>query len=1178
MRRNTLQSRIRAFPWGNTELSKALHTVTDFIERWKPSGGSELGNSQTFLNELCDVLGVERPHPKSDDERQNVYTFERGVTFKHANGLETHGRIDLYKRGCFVLESKQGSDQKDASQTPLWSGVGSKAGKAEPKKKKGTAVRGTRGWDDAMVRARAQAESYAKALPTNEGWPPFLVVTDVGHSIELFADFSLTGKNYTHFPDKASFRIKMDDLADEGIRERLVLVWTDPLTLDPTRKSDKVTREIADMLAELAKSLEQAGHDPHSVATFLMRCLFTMFAEDVDLLPRKSFQSMMERHIGKAEHFHIKAKLLWNDMNRGADYSAALEADVLRFNGGLFANAEAIKLNEEQLLMLINAADKDWRDVEPAIFGTLLERALEPRERHKLGAHYTPRAYVERLVMPTVIEPLRNDWENVKAAAVQLANGGKEGEALDAVRTFHQDLCNVTVLDPACGSGNFLYVTMEHMKRLEGEVLDLAEELGEDQYFLEMDKHTVDPHQFLGLEINPRAVPIAELVLWIGHLQWHFKTRGKTLPAQPVLKNFHNIREQDALIEYDKTELVTNEHGKPVSRWDGRTTKTNPVTGKEVPDETARVPVERYLKPKPTIWPDADFIVGNPPFLGGKDIKDTMGEGYQEALWKAYKEKDVPRSADFVMYWWHKAAQLTRTGKVRRFGFITTKAITQTFSRRIVERHLSEKKALSLVFAVPNHPWVDAGDGADVRIGMTVGAAGNLLGLLGNVIKETKGTDGQGRDVKVATCIGKIHANLKIGADLISAHSLQANGDVSSRGVVLHGSGFIVTPDEAEGLGLGAAEGLEQHIRPYRNGRDLASTPRGVMVIDLFGLTDVEARQLYPQVYQHVVDNVKPERDHNKRDYRRENWWLFGENVPKFRGALSDLPRYIATVETAKHRVFQFLDISILPDNKLIAIALSDALHLGTLSSRVHVTWALAAGGRLGVGNDPVYVKSKCFDQFPFPDASDDQKAVIRDLAEELDAHRKSVQGDHPDITITGMYNVLEKLKVGEALTDKEKDIHERGLVSVLKDLHERLDAAVFDAYGWDQNLDDDAILEKLVALNHERAKEEAAGHIRWLRPEYQAPDEAAEAKAVQTTMDVGEGMAAPTKKHPWPKTLPEQFDAIRIVLGEAEEPMRAEDVARCFSRARKDKVAEVLATLETLSQVHRVGTERFAA
>lgn len=1151
-------------------------TISEFIARWKATSASERANCQPFLTALCNFVGVLEPEGATDTPEKDAYVFERPVTFTHPDGSTSAGFIDLYKRGCFVLEAKQGSDQKSAEDTPLWSGKGVKAGELKPKTKKGTAVRGTKGWDDAMIRARAQAESYAKALPVEEGWPPFLIITDVGHSIELFADFSLTGKNYTHFPGTASFRIMIDDLESEEVRQRLRFVWTDPLGLDPTRKSDKVTREIGDMLAALAKSLEGAGHLPQRVATFLMRCLFTMFAEDVELITKDGFQHMMERYRGRADKFHLMAKSLWDDMNKGTEYSAALEADITRFNGGLFENVDAIPLNEEQLELLIRAAEADWRDVEPAIFGTLLERALEPRERHKLGAHYTPRAYVERLVMPTVIEPLRHEWGNVKTAAVQLANSGDEKAAIKEVKAFHQYLCKVTVLDPACGSGNFLYITMEHMKRLEGEVLDLAHELGEDQYFLEMDQHTVDPHQFLGLEINPRAVPITELVLWIGHLQWHFKTRGKTMPAQPVLRDFHNIRFQDALVEYDKTELVTDETGKPISRWDGRTTKTHQTTGKEVPDETARIEVVRYIKPRPTSWPKADFIVGNPPFIGGKDIKDVMGEGHQEALWTAYNKKDVPRSADYVMYWWHKAAELTRTGKVRRFGFITTNSITQTFSRRVVERHLREKKALSLPFAVPDHPWVDTAYAAAVRIAMTVGSAGKRSGRLVIVKAEHSTKMGTGRDVELDTRIGKIHANLRIGADLTSVHSLQSNADISSPGVKLHGAGFIVTPKQANELGLGTVEGTEKYIRPYRNGRDIAGTPREVMVIDLFGLTDVEVRKRYPKVYQHVFEHVKPERDQNRRAYRRENWWLFGENNPKFRRSLSALPRYITTVETAKHRVFQFLDISFLPDNMLVNIALDDAYGLGVLSSRIHVLWTLAKGGDLGP--TPRYNKTQCFDPFPFPDPSGAQKSSIRDIAEELDARRKKVQAEQPEITLTDMYNVLEKLNAAETLTGNDKDIHEKGLVSVLKDLHERLDAAVFEAYGWDANTDDDVLLENLVALNHQRAEEEEAGTIRWLRPEYQIPASGAVmTRGVQTSLDVGEA-ATIVEKRPWPKTLPEQVEAVRDVLAGAETPLRTEDVARAFTRANKKKIEEVLTTLVTLSQIHAVGHDRFAA
>ena len=283
---------------------------------------------------------------------------------------------------------------------------------------------------------------------------------------------------------------------------------------------------------------------------------------------------------------------------------------------------------------------------------------------------------------------------------------------------------------------------------------------------------------------------------------------------------------------------------------------------------------------------------------------------------------------------------------------------------------------------------------------------------------------------------GRIQPDLSIGADLDSAKPLKSNLGISNPGVKLHGAGFIVSPEKAAALGLGTVAGLEKHIRPYRNGRDLTDKPRGVYVIDLLGLKSEEVIMRYPATYQHVFENVKPERDQNNRATYRDNWWIFGEARSSFRPALEDIPRYIATVETAKHRIFQFLDASILPDNKLIAIALDDAFYLGVMSSRIHVVWALATGSRLGVGNDPVYVKTRCFDPFPFPAATEAQQARIRELAEALDAHRKHQQAQHPKLTLTDLYNVVEKLRAGQPLTAKEQITHEQGLAAVVLSLH----------------------------------------------------------------------------------------------------------------------------------------------
>lgn len=769
--------------------------IEAFIERWRRSGGAERANYQMFLTELTELLGVERPAPAEESNRQNDYVFERSVAFKHPDGSQTTGFIDLYKRDGFVLEAKQSGKRTarpDAGQLAL---LPEDAGQV----KAGTATRGTRRWDTALLAARRQAEDYAKALPKEHGWPPFLVVVDVGHCIELYADFVRQGKNYAQFPDRRGYRIMLDDLRDEAVRERLRLVWTDPMSLDPARKSAVVTRDIAERLAKVARAVEKRGHAPGKVAEFLMRCLFTMFAEDVELLPSGAFTKLLNGMKDTPDKFKFALEDLWKAMNKGG-FAGVIQEVVKRFNGGLFAHPEAIALEPDEIHELWVAARQDWQDVEPAIFGTLLERALDTRERHKLGAHYTPRAYVERLVVPTIVEPLTSDWKIAQAEAEQLMREGKPEEARKSVKAFHEALCHTRVLDPACGTGNFLYVSMELMKRLEGEVLEYLADLGEEQYLLELSGHTVDPHQFLGLEINPRAVQIADLVIWIGFLKWQIRTGGQSAIEEPVLRAFKNIREQDAVLACDKRELVRDEAGKPVTRWDGVTTKKHPVTGEDVPDETARIELYTYSNPKPATWPKADFIVGNPPFLGGKDIRADLGDGYAEAIWAA--RPHVPGGADFVMHFWDHAAELVRTGKTRRFGLITTNSVTQTFSRRVIEHHMNAKEPLSLVFAIPDHPWMKSADKAAVRIAMTVGVPGPAQGLLLTSVEESN-LDTDQPQVELNESWGVIWSNLKLGADLAAVTPLIAGEGLSSPGVKLHGAGFIVTPEQAKALGLG---------------------------------------------------------------------------------------------------------------------------------------------------------------------------------------------------------------------------------------------------------------------------------------------------------------------------------------------------------------------------------------
>jgi hypothetical protein len=1173
-------------------------TPEDFISRWQQSGGAELANSQSFLKELCQLLGVPEPEPTQADESKNTYVFEKAVNLNNGDGTSSTGRVDLYRQKTFVLESKQGAERRANELAEALATV-----TKQQRHRKGTAQRGTAQWAQAMRAAFQQAKRYAEALPE---WPPFLVVCDVGYCFDVYADFSCSGKNYELFPDPRSSRIPLQDLSKPEVQAFLKAVWLDTHSLDPSKKSAKVTRELADRLARLAKSLEASGagkttqtaaeahQRAHQVAQFLMRCLFTMFAEDVELIPRGSFVGLLESLKETPADFVPMVESLWQNMDKGG-FSPILRKKIAQFNGGLFADSSALSLNRDQLELLLEAAKANWAEVEPAIFGTLLERALDPTERHKLGAHFTPRAYVERLVIPTLMEPLRAEWDDVYATATALYNSDKVSEAQKCVRDFHEKLCHIRVLDPACGSGNFLYVALELMKKLEGEVIKAMVDFGDRQQVL----ITIDPHQFLGIEVNPRAAAIAELVLWIGYLQWHIRARGKDTISEPIIRKFDNIENRDAVLAWDSIEPVFDADGNPVTRWDGRTTKRHPVTGEEVPDETSCTQDVRYVNPRKAVWPDSEYVVGNPPFIGNKRMRFALGEGYVNAIRDAFPE--VPSTVDFVMYWWFVASESMRSHSTERFGFITTNSITQSFNNSVIRTWKGLAPTNNLLFGIPDHPWVDSANGAAVRIAMTVAANSTVNGILQKVCYEQAG-EGDEADLEFQVSNGIIGPDLRIGADVGAAEKLVANSNVSNRGVIPHGEGFLLDAAAVEDL-LGRSDPeLRPFVRSYRNGRDIAQRPRGISVLDFYSLSLDELLSRFPAAYQWVLERVKPVRDQNPRKVRREVWWKFAENQPKMRSSLMGLSRYIVTVQTSKHRYFTFLPPDVLPDDKLIVVGLSDAYFLGNLSSRIHCVWALSTGGHLGVGNDPIYNKSLSFEAFPFPVCADvSGMERIRRWAEQLDLHRKRQQDLHSDLTITGMYNVLEKLRSGEELTAKEKQIHEKGLVSVLKQIHDELDAAVFDAYGWPHDLTDEEILERLVALNHERAEEEKNGLIRWLRPEFQNP--ASGKQAVQTELELeaddedsdddsesskrksgkskGKAKAKPKEKaspkSPWPKKLRERIKVVRQTLQEHKGPTSPEAIAKRFKSVKANDIEELLDTLASIGQARQLPDGRYA-
>ena len=1100
-----------------------------FVSKWQGSAGDERANKDSFLRDFCEALGLDTPGPK---DASPDYCFEKEIRLTHGDGTTTTGFMDLYRAGGFVLEAKQGGRPGSPN------------------------ARGTRSHDRYMERAFGQVVRYVQALPKR---PPFVITCDIGHLFEVWEGFS---GDFGGYARRQTFTLP--DLLKDEVQVYFRAIWNDPQSLDPARRRARVTREVAQTLGQLAQRLE--GRFPgEAVARFLMRCVFTFFAEDAGLLPINAFQDALDRWRKDPRLFVRGLESLWEAMNTGGLWGPM---PILHFNGGLFAEFVALDLGTQDIDLLFQAARFDWAEVDPSIFGTLLESALDSRERHRLGAHYTPRAYVERLLRPALEEPLRGDWDLAQAEALshlsEFPTEAEKAEARAVLHRFQRDLAHVCILDPACGSGNFLAAAYDTLKRLEGEVQRRLQDMGETEQALALEGQVVTPKQFIGIEVKPWAAAIADMVLWIGHLQWHRRLHPGHSPPEPVLQAYGNIQCRDAVLTWSSTRATDR------SRWDGRTFRAHPVTGNQVPDETAQVPVIELVNPRPAAWPEADFIVGNPPFLGNARMRDALGDGYAEALRAAYP--DVPDTVDFVLYWWHKAAVAVRSGRTRRFGLITTNSLRQVRQRGVITYHTNGNSHLKLLWAIADHPWTD--DGAAVRIAMTVGG---LEGQpwLGRVVEEGSGAtpEIEAQAVKVeGRGVDLVNNDLSAGANVAETQALKANDSISSPGMKLHGSGFIVSPDRWTTWGHPAV------VHPYRNGRDLTDSPRGVMVIDLFGMTDAQVRDHYPAVYQHVLEHVKPERDQNNRAAYRENWWIYGEARSSFRPAMAGLPRYIATVETAKHRVFMFLDGATVPDNMLIAIASDDAFHLGVLCSRVHVVWALASGGVLE--NRPRYNKTRCFDPFPFPEATEPQRAVIRDLAERLDAHRKAAQGR--GTTITGMYNLLVKLRSGEPFNDRERQQHDIAQTEILRQFHDELDAAVAEAYGWPVDLPESDLLVNLVALNKERAAEEARGVMRWLRPDYQvrATGVAPEPEAPRLVVDLEpeiptQAAAAEIKPVPWPAERRAQLQALRDMLLGSAQLWSLEDLAKAFkSRGRyRESIQAHLGVLEDLGLVDRLET-----
>jgi hypothetical protein len=989
----------------------------EFIHTWQNNALSERAGAQAHFLDLCELLAVEKP---TDPDN---YCFERGATRTGAG----HGWADVWKRGCFAWEYKApGAD---------------------------------------LSKALKQLMTYALALDN----PPLLVVSDRG-LIQI----------HTHFTGTPS-EIHTIALADIGLPENLQkLRWlfSEPDKFRPAKTTIAVTEEAAQRMGEVAKRLTGRGESSPDVAHFLIQCVFCMFAEDAGLLPQKLFETVLDKSNPDGSKAQSRLALLFQAMQGGGDF--ALE-NIPWFNGGLFKEIAVPALETADVIALLEAARMNWNAIEPAILGTLFERGLNPDMRSQLGAHYTDPETILKLVRPVIEAPLLAEWqairEHVASAMEKYQQGGKGSQAAhrEAQAAFigHLErLKNYRVLDPACGSGNFLYLALktlkdlEHRANLEAESLGLQRQIGIE----------TGPANVYGIEINPYAAELARVTVWIGELQWMLG-HGYPVLRDPILRPLDHIEQRDAVLEFT---VISDQ------------------------------PSVNAGEPK---WPEVDVIVGNPPFLGDKKMRGELGDEYTDALRDLYKGR-VPGGADLVTYWFEKARAQIEQGKAEAAGLVATNSIRGGASRKVLERIVQNNRpsplpplppagegwgggSLSIFEAWSDEEWVN--NGAAVRVSLV---------CFGTSLSPTPPPEGEGlKPMLDGQAVVVIHADLTAGAltdavNLTRAVRLGENVSVSYIGPQKNGAFDIPGNTAREWLKQPNPNGKPNSdvVRPWVNGMDITRRASDTWIVDLSGgeLGETEAA-LYEQPFAYVVEHIKPERIKNNRAIRAKYWWRHGEVMPAMRFALSKLSHYICTPRVSKYRLFVWLPASVLPDSAVVAIARSDDTTFGILHSRFHELWSLRMGTSLE--DRPRYTPTTTFETFPFPAEFAPSSPALLPAGEGGQSPSLSGRGVGVRERIDAVAQTLNQLretwlnppewvdwvrtseeeKVGFPLRPVAKPGHEaelkkRTLTNLynarpawLDNAHKALDAAVAAAYGWEDympDMPDEEILRRLLALN----------------------------------------------------------------------------------------------------------------
>lgn len=966
-------------------------TPQQFVAKWGQIQQKETAVSQSHLNDICALIGHQPP--LEYDPSGKTFAFEAHTD--KPGGQK--GFADVYFRDHFIWEYK--------------------------------------GPHADLSKAYQQLQLYRESLHN----PPLLITSDI-HTIHIHT-------NFNNYPRQTHI-ITLDDILTGSGIEKLNWAFYQPDKFKPDKNQQQITKATADTFLAVATAMKQhqqltgENYTPEQLAHFLVRLLFSLFAEDMGLLPDNIFTKIVQSKGGNYADLQPVLKNLFDTMRQGGNFGMW---QIRYFDGTLFNDDFVPEIPHDLGKTLLQAAKQDWSSVDPSIFGTLFERIIDDSKRAQLGAHYTSEADIMLIVEPVLMAPLRQKWIDVRQQANQLLLGAlpctdelvSAAHAYKMLESFAQEIAEVRVLDPACGSGNFLYVALRQLLDLQKEVIAYAA-----RKELPPIELTVNPQQLYGIEINPYAHELAQITAWIGYLQWRHEN-GFGDMADPILRPLKNIKRMDAILAYD-------ESGKPV-------------------------------EPE---WPEADVIIGNPPFIGDKKKRTELGNRYVDNLRAVYNDL-LPSSCDLVCYWFEKARFMLEQDAVFRVGLLATQGIRGGANRVVIDRI---KNTGDIFWAMSDRNWIL--DGATVHVSMIGFDKGH---------QTEKWLDAQ----RVST----INPDLTSNIDLTVAKNLSENKGISFQGPGKVGDFDI--PDQVAQKMLQTPENSDV-IKPYMTGRDILNRNRDYWLIDFGKRTEEEASK-YKEPFSHVIKNVKPSRIENRDKLRKKYWWRLGRSGEDYKQSVAKLSRQIFTSQVAKHRVFVWAGVEVMPANTVIAFARADDYFLGILHSKTHELWAKPQGTQLrDAQSGSRYTPTTTFETFPFPwppgqepsEAEDARVKAIADWARALVAWRQAWLNPPPpqagtiDIaydkmlkkrTLTNLYNGLQYYRqtigAGEFFLQPEFDKVTRKSVSrsaieELHDIHTALDTAVLNAYGWlppsassGNTLTDEEILEHLLTLNLARAQ-----------------------------------------------------------------------------------------------------------